>query len=234
MRPVYRLLLTEHATPGRLAGLGVLGVVGILLGLAVGAAGGVDPERAATALVSAYGLALLVPVTSLVFASSTLGQPNEDGTLVYLWLRPVARWRLVAAAVAAALTMTLPVAVVPLAVAAALTRAGTDVVLGTVAAATLATVAYTGIFTWLGLRVSRALLWGAAYILLWEGFVASAGTTPARFAVRSYARSVLADVGGGPAPDVTFLTVTAVGVPLVAAAAGVALTVGRLTRQDVR
>ena len=57
--------------------------------------------------------------------------------------------------------------------------------------ATLAVVAYGGIFTWLGLRVRRALVWGLAYILLWEGFVAIAGEDAPRLAVRAYTRSVL-------------------------------------------
>ena len=57
-------------------------------------------------------------------------------------------------------------------------------------------IAYGGIFTWLGLRVRRALVWGLAYILLWEGFVASAGKSASRLAVRAYTRSVLAQATG--------------------------------------
>ena len=38
-----------------------------------------------------YGLSLLIPVVALVFASAALGYLAEDGTLVYLWLRPLAR-----------------------------------------------------------------------------------------------------------------------------------------------
>ena len=57
-------------------------------------------------------------------------------------------------------------------------------------------VAYGGMFL-LGLRVKRALVWGLAYILLWEGFVASAGRSAARLAVRSWStRSILTQATG--------------------------------------
>ena len=42
----------------------------------------------------------------------------------------------------------------------------------------------------------RALVWGLAYILLWESFVASAGKGASRLAVRAYTRSVLARATG--------------------------------------
>ncbi|MDP8954086.1 MAG: hypothetical protein M3N37_04050, partial [Actinomycetota bacterium] len=96
MKALYHTFLATQVTKGRLGGLGALGALAVVLGVAVGA--GDDPVGAGIGLVSSYGLALFVPVTTLVFASAVLGEPNEDGTLVYLWLRPVARWRLVAVA----------------------------------------------------------------------------------------------------------------------------------------
>ena len=73
--------------------LGALGLVSVLVGFAIGHADLVDPLRQGTRFVNGFGLSLLVPVATLVFASAALGDPNEDGTLVYLWLRPVARWQ---------------------------------------------------------------------------------------------------------------------------------------------
>ena len=80
---------------------------------------------------------------------------------------------------------------VPLVLAAAATGGGTDLVVGTIASATLAVVAYTGAVLRAGARAPRALVWGLLYILIWEGFVATAADTAARLAVRSYTRSVL-------------------------------------------
>ncbi len=233
MTALYRMFLSAQVTKGRLAALGALGILAVLLGLAVGAAAGANPVHDGVALVSAYGLSLFVPVTTLVFASATLGEPNEDGTLVYLWLRPLARWKLVAAALAASLTVTVPIVVVPMALAAAATGAGARLVLATIASCALAVLAYACVFTWLGLRVKRALVWGLGYILVWEGFVARVGGTASLLAVRTHARSLLARLAGGASELVEVALLTSVVLPLVAAAVAVVLATRRLERQDV-
>src|SRR5690606_37553551 len=104
---------------------------------------------------------------------------------------------------------------------------------GTVASCALGAVAYGAGFTWLGLRVRRALVWGLTYILVWEGFVARAGATAARLSLRTYTRSLLARVADGPERFVEVSAVAAVVVPLVVAVAATALAVRRLARQDV-
>jgi ABC-2 type transport system permease protein len=231
---LYRLLLRNQATTGRVLALCGLGLVGALLGFAIGTASAADPLDDGTILISTFGLSLFVPVTSLVLASSVLGEPNEDGTLVYLWLRPIARWRIAAVAMAAALTVVVPVAVAPLALAAALTGAGSGLVAATVASVALASVAYTAVFTLLGLRVQRALVWGLAYILVWEGFVARAGSAASQLAIRSHTRSVLTILADGPERLADVSLATGVVVPLTAAAVAAGLTVRRLSTQDVR
>lgn len=233
MKALYRLLLSTQATKGRIIALLALGAMGVLLGLSLRWNSAADPLDDGTFLMATYGLALFVPVTTLVFASSVLGDPSEDGTLVYLWLKPVPRWKIAAAALAATLTVTLPVVVVPMVLTAAVTGAGSDLVLGTLAACTLSTVAYAGIFTWLGLRVKRSLVWGLAYILIWEGFVARAGANAARLSIRANARSLLSHIAHGPERLIDVSPTTAFVVPAIAFVVAVWLTVRLLTRQDV-
>lgn len=233
MIPLYRMFVRSLLRRGRLIALLGLGATGVVIGLAIGASSTADAIDDGTIMITTYGLAVVVPVTTLLLASSVLGDPNEDGTLVYLWLRPIARWRIVAAALAATLTVALPVTVVPMVMAAGATGGGSDLVRGTAAASILATIAYTGVFTWLGLRVRRAVVWGLGYILIWEGFVARAGKTPSRLAIRASTRSLLARMSHGPERLISVSTGTAVLIPLVAAAAGAVLTVVRLHRQDV-
>jgi ABC-2 type transport system permease protein len=233
--PIYRLVLRSQAGRARLAALGALGLLGVVIGVAIGASEDVASARLdhALGLVNVYGLSLFVPVTTLVFASAALGEPNEDGTLVYLWLRPVARWRIVVASLGATLTVSLPLVVVPMVAAAALTRSGADIVGATLLSTTLATLAYAGVFLLLGLRVRRALVWGLAYILVWEGFVARAGKTASQLAIRAHARSVLGRLADGPDSLVTVSLVTGILVPLLAGAVATWLTIRRLQRQDV-
>jgi len=230
---LYRLFLSNIATCGRLIGLVALGAVTILVGFAIGANDASDHLSDGTQVIANLGLALVTPVVALVLASSVLGDPNEDGTLVYLWLRPVPRWNLAVAATTAALTVSMPVVVVPLTIAAAATKAGGGLLVGAVAPSVVAVVAYTGIFTFLGLRVKRAMAWGLAYILVWEGFIARAGGGTGFLSVRQHTVSVLARIDDGPEKLVKSSMATAVLVPLVAAAIATYATTRRLQRQDV-
>jgi ABC-2 type transport system permease protein len=233
MTTLYRLFLSTQATRARIIALLLLGLVGVALGLSVRLNANADPLDDGTILLSLYGLALFVPVTTLVFASAVLGEPNEDGTLVYLWLKPIARWRIVFAALAATLTVTLPVVVAPMVLTAVVVGAGPDLVVAALASCAVATVAYAGVFMWLGLRSKRALVWGLAYILIWEGFVARAGANASRLAIRANARSLLTHLAHGPERLSSVSSSTAVILPLLAFVVAVWLTIRRLTRQDV-
>jgi ABC-2 type transport system permease protein len=230
---LYRLMLSTQVTKARVLSLSALGLVSVLVGLAIGGSRHADPMRAGTRFVFVFGLSVLVPVATLVFASASLGDPNEDGTLVYLWLRPVARWKIVGAAALASFSVTWPIVTIPLVLSAALTGAGGTLVAGTVEAVTVSVIGYVGIFVALGLRVKRALVWGLLYIFIWEGFVASANNTAARLAIRSYGRSVLTRATG---ETLRFSEISAPWqwlVPLAVCAVGLAYATWRLSHQDV-
>ena len=233
MSAAFRLMLRTLLTRGRLIALGLLGVVPVLLGIALRTEESGAYDAAYKAVVEAYGLGLLVPVVSLVFASAALGDLVEDRTLVYLWLRPVPRWQLAAAGLGASLLVALPLAVVPTALAVSVSGAGVDLVRGAAAATALAVVAYCCLFLGLGLRVRRALVWGLAYVLIWEGAVARAARGAARLSVNVHARSVLARIAHHALPTNGSAPVTAVVVPLAVAALATALTVWWLSRTDV-
>ena len=242
--PIYRLVLRSQVTRARLLALLAIRVVGIIVGAALGAS-----DRPALVVesgqlvaghlltgarfVNTFGLSLLVPVTALVFAAASLGDPDEEGTLVYLWFRPVRRSRIVVAAAASSFTVSWPIVVVPLAIAAAATGGGSRLVVGTVAAATLALVAYTGIFCALGLVAKRSLVWGLLYIFIWEGFVATAADSAARLAVRTYARSVLMAIADVPLRGTVIGSPARWVVPIVVGAVALAFATWRLARRDI-
>ncbi len=242
--PLYRLMLRTLVTRGRLVALLALGAVGIAVGTALGSSvrgpalidgvGQVEGHLVAGArLVNSFGLSLLVPVVALVLASAALGDPDEDGTLVYLWLRPVPRHRIVAAAAAASFTVAWPLVVVPLALTAIAVQGGSDLVVGTVASATVGLIAYTGIFTALGLVAKRALVWGLLYIFVWEGFVANAADSAARLAVRTYTRSILEGITGVPLRGAEISSPARWLVPVVVGAVALAFASWRLARRDI-
>jgi ABC-2 type transport system permease protein len=230
---VYRLALRSQARLGRLVALGGLGAVAVLIGIAIGTGDVADKLDAGANLVNAFGLTVYVPVVALVFASAALGDPADDGTLVYLWLRPVPRWRIVAGSTLATLTVVVPLVLVPLLLAAAVSGGGAALLRGTVVSSCVGIIAYVGLFTYLGLRVRRSLVWGLAYILLWEGFVALAGQSAARLAVRSYTRSLLSNATGIHFRLADTSVPVAIVVPIVVGLLALALTTARLRRMEV-
>jgi ABC-2 type transport system permease protein len=230
---VYRIILRTQVSLGRIAFLALLASVGLVVGLAIGVGDVFDRLDAGTNLINAFGLSLYAPVATLVLASAALSDPIDDGTMVYLWLRPMGRWKIGLGALLATWTVTLPLVLVPMVGMALLSGGGPSLVRGTLLAGSLAVVAYGALFVLLGLWVRRALIWGLAYILLWEGFVAIAGDNAQRLAIRSYTRSLLSDATGVDLFLADISVSASVIVPLVVAALAFGLTAWRLRRMEV-
>ena len=192
---VRRLLARQLLTRGRLLALLGLGAIAILAAAGVAASDEVDDaSRTIIEVMDGLGLILVVPIVSLVFASAALGDTREDDTLVYLWLRPMGRFPVVVGAYLAALTVTLPLTVLPLAVAAAVGGARGEGGGATMVAATAGVFAYSAAFVLLGLLIKNSIIWGLAYVLLWEGLFAGFSESIGRVAVRGYARALLANL----------------------------------------
>jgi len=234
VRLTYGLLLRQLVTRGRVLALLAVGVGVALVAWAVGAADDIDdPAEAAVAVIAGLGFTAVVPVVSLVFASAALGDAREDGTLVYLWLRPIDRWPVVVGAWLAALTVSMPLTIVPLTVAAGLSGGGRDLVVATAIATLVGVLAYTAVFTLLALLVKNPIVWGLGYVLIWEGIISGFAPSAANLAIAGYVRSIITgltdielELGDKP---------VAVGVivPLVVAVAALVLASRRLHSMDV-
>ena len=229
---VYQLLLRSVATRGRLVAIGALAVVSLLTALAVHASSPYDSLGAATGYVDG-NLTALVPVAVLVFGAATLGDLIDDGALVYLWLRPVPSRVHVMAAWAATVSIAIPLVGAPVLLAAAVIDPDPGLLVGTIMGALLAICAYSGLFVMAGIRFRRAVPWGLVYILIWEGFVASAGETAAKLAIRSYVRSILSQQTGQALNLAEFNLASGILVPLVVTVVALAYANRRLARIDV-
>lgn len=244
MIALYRILLRTSVTRGRVLAFLAAGALLDLIAYAIrvtdspGAFGPASHVGHAQSdvfqLLDQAGLALYVPVVALVFATSSLGDLASDGTLVYIWLRPVARWKVVLVALAATLTVTLPLTLVPAWIAVLLAGATTDALWAVTAATALATGAYVAVFTGFGLRVRHALIFGLAYVVIWEAAIASIGKGPAAISIRHYAESVFGHLGNQTIPGVDQADLVPSLIILVAVTiAGFALTTVLLARHDV-
>jgi ABC-2 type transport system permease protein len=115
----------------------------------------------------------VMPLLALVLGTSVLGSELEDGTAVYLMVKPVPRWRILLAkmAVGAGITAAL---VFPATVATALLTGGRGALSVPEAVAFALAVAGGGVayacaFVTLSAYTGRALILGLCYVLLWEG-----------------------------------------------------------------
>lgn len=230
----YRVVIRQLVTRGRLAALVLVGAVVAIVAAAVGASDEIDdPLEAAVRVIADLGFTALVPIVALVFATASLGDMRDDGTLVYLWLRPMDRWPVVVGAWAASVTVSLPLTIVPLGIASTLVDGGSELVIATVLACAVGVVAYAALFVLLGLLVRNAIAWGLGYVLIWEGIVAGYGNIPARLSVRGYTRSIITSRTGVDLDLGDLALAPSVIVPLVAAVAALALAARRLRRMDI-
>jgi ABC-2 type transport system permease protein len=106
-------------------------------------------------------------------------------------------------------------------------------VLAVAIAMALGALAYTSIFTLVGLLVRRALIWGLVYVFVWELFVARVGAGAARLSINTYPASVLAEMTDVELPLAERSLAYGVCVPIAVALAGVAATAWRLNRTNV-
>ena len=233
VRLTHSVLLKQLITKGRLIGIAIVGLLPILLGWVIGTQSN-DPLEAGVGFVSYMGLSILVPIVALIFASASLGDTREDGTLVYLWLRPISRVSVSTGAWAASVTIALPLTAIPMTVSAILLDAGNSVVTATIITTILAVVAYSGLFLTLGLIVKNPVLWGLAYIFIWEAIVASFAKPAAALAVSGYSRAIITgrtnvefDYLFDPSQNVSILML------IIITIAGIVFSSARLNRLEV-
>ena len=180
----------------------------------------------------------VMPLLALVLGTSVLGSELEDGTAVYLMVKPVPRWRILLAkmAVAAGVTVAL---VFPATVATALLTVGRGALsvpesLGYALAVSAGGVAYACAFVTLSAFTGRALILGLSYVLIWEGTLAGLLEGTRFLSIRQATLGLTAQVTGAsdtpPPLDATMSAVTL----LVVVAGAVLLGTYRLSRFQIR
>ena len=230
----YRLLLRQLVTRGRVLALLAVGLAVAAVAWAVGSSSDVtDPLEASVGVIAGLGFTVVVPVVSLVFATAALGDAREDGTLVYLWLRPIDRWPVVVGAWLSALTVSLPLTLGPLALAAVLSGEASTVFGATMVASVVGVVAYSAVFLLLGLLVKNPIVWGLGYVLIWEGIISAFGSSAAQLAISGYTRSIVTAMTDVDVDLGDQSLAAGVAVPVVVAVVALLLAARRLDGMDV-
>ena len=183
----------------------------------------------------------ILPLGTLILATTALGNEIEDRTLVYLTLKPLARVRILIAKYLAAIAVGGSLFVLgawATWLVAAVGRSdapGWGSLLALVAAVVAGVIGYGALFLLISLIAPRALLIGIIYTLFWE-------TTLARFipalryaSVRYYAESLYARLLSDPALPTgdTARTITSVIVLAVLIVLALGLGTWRLYQMDL-
>jgi ABC-2 type transport system permease protein len=172
MLAIIRVTAGQLTGRNRLLGFGLLALVPALL------LGAISRSANPTALDLEMGVllvlpffALVIPVTTLILASSALGDERRDKTLSFLVLRPISRFEIAAAkTIAAAAVSTGFAALGALALTVAWVAVGGsfDVFPAILLGATLACVMYSAVFVLVGNVLARSTLAGLIYVLFFE------------------------------------------------------------------
>lgn len=147
-------------------------------------------------------LPTVIPLGTLVLATGAFGNEIADRTLPYLMLKPIGRLRISIEKTLASLALVSAIFVGGITLGWIVSGIGTSewdirtlfaVILATIAAV----VGYGTVFTTLSLLVSRTLLVGILYILLWETLLARLITGLHVLSIRHYAQSLYVQINEG-------------------------------------
>jgi ABC-2 type transport system permease protein len=196
---LFVLTLRQHVRGRRLLVLSLLFALPSVLAAVVNLALRFAPpaENLQFALIFNLIPHALAPLAALLYSAGIIQDDVEEQTLIYLLLRPLPRWAIYLTKLLATVLMTSVLTAVftaaTFAVIALTAReppaAGLLVqVLKTAALLTLAQVGYCGLFGLLGLLMRRSLLVGVAYIIFFEGLLASLDMVVRRLTVMYYFR----------------------------------------------
>jgi ABC-2 type transport system permease protein len=113
----------------------------------------------------------LLPIAAVVFGTTAFGGEVDDGTLIYLLVKPLPRWRVVlskyAVAVVATVAVMVPAVILPWLVVRT-PEMSVRVPLGFLAGIGAGALVYCAIFLTLGLTTRRALVAGLLYVVAIE------------------------------------------------------------------
>lgn len=156
--------------------------------------------RFTSGLLSNLGVRTLMPLVALLFGTGAIGAEIEDGTAVFLLAKPLSRWSVVLTklAVAAACSAALTCGPMLLAGLIGAGGLGDGLVLGLVAGAAIGSVLYCAVFVALSLITGRALVFGLAYVLIWEGLLAGLFVGTRTFSIREQTLAFADAIGNVP------------------------------------
>lgn len=141
----------------------------------------------------------LLPLIALILSSSAIGNEISDRTLIYLVLKPWSRFRVInekyLATVAIGATIAVTFGFIVWGVLGAVSsNLDGELLLAIIVSSALAVAAYSAAFALLSLLITRVLMAGLLYVLIWESLLARFIPGLRLLSIRHYVQSVYGQV----------------------------------------
>jgi ABC-2 type transport system permease protein len=230
---IFRVTVRQLLGRRRTLLLLLLAALPLLLALVFRLFDRIDVQRYSNSVFDGVLVAIVLPLTAVLFGTGAFGAELDEGTALYLLAKPLPRWAVVLAKAmaAAALTLLLTVGSILAGALVEVIPAGDVGVRATeayVGATVVGGLCYVAVFVAASMFTRRALVIGIGYTLIWEGLLSSLLPGIANLSIRQYALGVgdwFAQLGREPArlpPE------TAVLLSVVVVVAALALATWRL------
>jgi ABC-2 type transport system permease protein len=214
--------LTYRALLGRRRALIMGALPALLLALAVlvRVQGGAD-DRAATAILSGFALAAMVPLVGVIAGTGAIAPEIDDGSVVYLLAKPVKRPTIIFTKFLVAAAITLAFTVIPVYAAGLILNGNSQQIATAFAVATaVAAVAYSAVFLLLGTISRNAVVIGLIYALVWEALLGRLVAGARNLSIQQWSLSFAEEIAAAGARVSSEVTLVAGTVLLVAVTAG--------------
>jgi ABC-2 type transport system permease protein len=123
-------------------------------------------------LLSAFGIAILMPLLSLIAGTGSIGPEIDEGSIVYLLAKPINRYSIVVTKLVVAAAVVVAFGVLPIALSGVvLTGEVGRVTVAFAVGALCGGLAYAALFLMLAVVSRNAVVFGLVYALVWESLV---------------------------------------------------------------
>jgi ABC-2 type transport system permease protein len=148
-------------------------------------------------LLGAFGIAILMPLLSLIAGTGSIGPEIDEGSIVYLLAKPLNRYSIVVTKLAVAIGVVVGFGVVPVAIAGVVLTGEIGAVTTAYTVGALAAgVAYSAIFLLLAVVTRNAVVIGLIYALIWESLVGGLVPGAQTLSVQQWSLAVVQEVLG--------------------------------------
>jgi ABC-2 type transport system permease protein len=151
-------------------------------------------------LLGAFGIAILMPLLSLIAGTGAIGPEIDEGSIVYLLAKPLNRYSIIVTKLAVSIGVVVAFGVLPIAIAGiVLTGEVGSVTVAYTVGALAGGIAYSAVYLLLAVVSRNAVVLGLIYALIWESLIGGLAPGAQTLSIQQWSTAVVQRVLGGAA-----------------------------------